>query len=288
MIVLQNIGAAIRFPPALTARLFGLEPHPVRESAELDEGGGTSVAERMLDLFECLSSSPMTVKEISAASGIPLSTVHRLLRPLVARKYVLRHGRGRYLLGIASMELGARADLDPILTSATRPIIADLAKACKRTAHLGVFRDNLVRYLVKVEAGYLRPPSQEMTELEAYCTGIGKVLLAQLAQDQLEEYLSPGDFVPLTPTTISDADALRLEVDQVRGQGWALDRGEMYPELRCLAAPIYDPTGRLMAALSVTEVCKNGNFEEVEERLLTFLPRMTEAAEAVSALLRVP
>ena len=288
LIVLQNSGPANGFLPALTAQLFCLEPHPVRESAKLDEGGGTSVAERMLDLLECLSSFPLTVKELSAASGIPLSTTHRLLRPLVARKYVLRHGRGRYMLGMASMELGARTDLDPIITSTTRPVIAGLAKACKRTTHLGVFRDNLVRYLVKVEAGHLRPPSQEMTELEAYYTGIGKVLLAQLAHDQLEEYLSPGDFVPITPNTISDADGLRLEVDQVRKQGWAMDRGEMYPELRCLAVPINDPTGSLKAAISVTEVCSNRNFEEVEERLLTFLPRMTEAAQAISALLQAP
>jgi len=252
----------------------------------MNEEAGTSVAERLLDLLECLSSSPLTVKEISETSGIPLSTAHRLLRPLVARKYVLRHGRGRYLLGIGSMELGVRADLDSIITSATRPIIADLAKTCKRTAHLGVFRDNLVRYLVKIDAGYPRPPSQELTEREAYCTGIGKMLLAQLAHDQLEEYLAPDDFVPLTQNTISQADALREEIAKVIRQGWAMDRGEMYPELRCLAAPIEDQTGRLMAAVSVTEVCTDGNFEKAEERLLTFLPRIVEAANEISVMLK--
>jgi len=249
---------------------------------------GTSVAERLLDLLECLSSSHLTVKEISEKSGIPLSTVHRMLRPLVARKYVLRHGRGRYLLGIASVELAARADLNAIITNAARPIIVDLAKICKRTTHLGVFRDNLVRYLVKIEAGYSRAPSQEMIELEAYCTGIGKVLLSQLAYDQLQEYMAPGDFVPLTSTTISDTGELRQEIENVREQGWAMDRGEMYPELRCLAVPIHDPTGRLKAAVSVTEVCSNGNFEEVEEKLLKLFPHMQEAAAAISALLRVP
>ena len=258
----------------------------MRKIIEMNEEAGTSVAERLLDLLECLSSSPLTVREISETSGIPLSTAHRLLRPLVARKYVLRHGRGRYLLGIASLELGARADLDSIITSATRPIIADLAKTCRRTVHLGVLRDNLVRYLVKVDAGYSRTPSQEMTELEAYCTGVGKMLLAQLAHDQLEEYLAPDDFVPLTQNTISQADALRKEIGDVRRQGWAMDRGEIYSELRCLAVPIEDRTGRLMAAVSVTEVCTDENFEEAEERLLTLLPSIVEAAEAISVLLR--
>lgn len=254
----------------------------------MNEDAGTSVAERLLDLLQCLSSSPMTVRELSAASGIPLSTAHRLLRPLVARKYVLRLGRGGYVLGIASMELGARADLDSTIKSSTRPIIAELAKTCRRTAHLGVFRDNLVRYLVKIDAGCSRTPSREMTELEAYCTGIGKVLLAQLADDQLEEYLAPGDFVPLTQNTIWQTDALRKEIGDVRRQGWAMDRGEMYSQLRCLAVPIEDRAGRLMAALSVTEVCTDESFEQVEETLLTLLPRMTEAAEAISGLLCVP
>lgn len=158
----------------------------------MDEETGTSVAERLLDLLECLSTAPLTVREISEKSGIPISTVHRLIRPLLSRKYLLRQGRGRYGLGLASLELSSRADFDAIIASATRPIIANLARNCRRTVHLGVFRNNLVRYLVRIEAGYSRPPSQEMTELEAYCTAIGKVLLAQLSPEQLDEYLAPG------------------------------------------------------------------------------------------------
>lgn len=260
----------------------------MRDLAEMNDETGTSVAERLLDLLECLSSAPLTVREISERSGIPMSTVHRLIRPLVSRKYVLRQGRGRYSLGLASAELSSRVDLDAIIASASRPIIANLAKNCRRTAHLGVFRDNLVRYLVKIEAGYSRPPSREMTELEAYCTAIGKVLLAQLSPEQLDEYLAPGDFVSLTENTISQPGCLRTELEEVRNQGWAIDRGEMYPELRCLAAPIHDRTGRVMAAISVTDTCNNESLYDVEEELLKLLPRITEAAEEISALLLVP
>lgn len=273
--------------PILTAKSFRLVSYTVSDGTETIEDPSTSVAERLLDLLECLSSSPMTAREISETCGIPLSTAHRLLRPLVARKYVLRQGRGRYLLGIASMELGARADLDSTIKNSARPIIAELAKNCSRTVHLGVLRDNLVRYLVKVDAGCSRPPSREMTELEAYCTGIGKVLLAQLTDDQLEEYLAPGDFVSLTHNTIWQTNALRQEISDVRRQGWAIDRGEMYSQLRCLAVPIADRAGRLMAALSVTEVCTEETSEEVEETLLTLLPRMAEAAEEISVRLSV-
>jgi len=254
----------------------------------MDEETGTSVAERLLDLLECLSTAPLTVREISEKSGIPISTVHRLIRPLLSRKYLLRQGRGRYGLGLASLELSSRADFDAIITSATRPIIANLARNCRRTVHLGVFRNNLVRYLVRIEAGYSRPPSQEMTELEAYCTAIGKVLLAQLSPEQLDEYLAPGDFVSLTETTISQPDFLRTELDEVRNQGWAIDRGEMYPELRCLAAPIHDRTGRVIAAISVTDTCKPGRLDEVEEELLKLLPRINAATEEISVLLRFP
>lgn len=254
----------------------------------MESDAGTSVAERLLDLLGCLSSSAVTIREASEASGIPLSTVHRLMRPLVARKYALRHGRGRYVLGTASVNLGARANLDSIIVTATRPVIADLARICKCTVHLGVFRDNLVRYLVKADPGRLpTPPSQELSELEAYCTGIGKVLLAHLADDRLKEYLRLGDFVPLTHDTITQVDDLQRELSVVRRQGWAMDRGEMYAELRCAAVPIQDETGRLMAAISVTEVCTDENFDEVEERLLALLPRMTESAERISFILGV-
>ncbi len=254
----------------------------------MDEETGTSVAERLLDLLECLSTAPLTVREISEKSGIPVSTAHRLIRPLLSRKYLLRQGRGRYGLGLASLALSSHADFDAIIASATRPVIANLASNCRRTVHLGVFRNNLVRYLVRIKAGYSSPPSQEMTELEAYCTAIGKVLLAQLSPEQLDEYLAPGDFVSLTETTISQPDVLRTELDEVRNQGWAIDRGEMYPELRCLAAPIHDRTGRVIAAISVTDTCKPGRTDEVEEELLKLLPRINAATEEISVLLRFP
>lgn len=250
------------------------------------EETGTSVAERLLDLLECLSSAPLTVRAISEKSGIPISTVHRLVRLLLSRKYLVRQDRGRYGLGLASVELSSRADLDAILTSTTRPVIANLARNCSRTAHLGVFQNNLVRYLVRVEAGYSRPPSREMTELEAYCTAIGKVLLAQLSPEQLDEYLAPGDFVSLTENTISQPGCLRTELEAVRNQGWAIDRGEMYPELCCLAVPIQDRTGRVIAAVSVTDTCKHERLSEVEDELLKLLPRINAAAEEISTLLR--
>ncbi len=253
----------------------------------MKEETGTSVAERLLDLLECLSSAPLTVKEISERSGIPLSTVHRLIRPLVSRKYLLRQGRGGYSLGLASAALSSRVDLDAIITSTTRPIIADLARTCRRTAHLGVFRGNLVRYLVKVDSGYSHPPSREMTELEAYCTAIGKVLLAQLSPDQLDDYLAPGDFISLTENTISQPDCLRKAIETVRHQGWAIDRGEMYPELRCLAVPIEDRTGRVMAAISVTATCNDDRPDAVEAELHRLLPRIHAAAAEISVMLRV-
>ena len=253
----------------------------------MNDASSTSVVERILDLIGCLSSAPKTVREICEHTGIPVSTAHRLLRPLVERKFVIRQRRGLYALGIASVEIAVRADIDSIITTATRPIMADLAKTCRRTVHLGVFRDNLVRYLVKAESGCRRSPSREEIELEAYCTAIGKALLAQLERDRLEDYLALGDFVPLTDNTIFDVDDLRQEINGVRRQGWAIDRGEMYPELRCLAVPIRGRTG-LLAAVSVTEVCNDVDPEKAEQDLLTLFPRIVEAAEAVSDVLRMP
>lgn len=246
------------------------------------------MAERVLDLLECLSGAPMSVREMVRLTGIPASTVHRLLRPLLARKYVLRHGWGTYGVGLAFEELLSRADMHVIVASMTRPVVNKLAKACGRTAHLGVFHDDLVRYLVKAEGRRPPPPSIEMTELEAYCTGIGKAVLSQLGPGELEEYLDTGDFVSLTPRTISDRHLLEGELASIRERGWAIDRAEFYSDLFCIAAPIPVRTGRILAAISISEYREEGDLAAVEQELLAFLPLIRDAAQEIAALLDVP
>lgn len=248
---------------------------------------GTFVAERILDMLECLSRDPISVKDISALTGIPVSTVHRLLRPLLARRYAFKHGWGTYGAGLALKELSSRIDVNPIIARISRPFVVELAKASNCTAHLGVLRGNMIRYLVKVDRGGQMLPSREATDLEAYCTGLGKAVLSHLGSDELDDYLANGDFVALTENTLVQRERLESELTSIRKCGWAMDRGEFYPDLFCLAVPITAQEDRVVAAISISEIRESDDVDADRTQLLKFLPLVQRAAMEISRLVGI-
>ena len=128
---------------------------------------------------------------------------------------VVRGERGRYGAGLGLAELSALyRQAGRFLARAGRPELRRLAREMKRTAHLGVLEaDAMVTYLVKEAAGNMPIFTREMLQLEAYCTGVGKVLLAHLDDSAREIYLAGGPFVSLTDNTLTDPGLLRAELD---------------------------------------------------------------------------
>jgi DNA-binding IclR family transcriptional regulator len=118
--------------------------------------------------------------------------------------------------------------------------------------HLGSFEGEMVTYRAK--AG--DPKNGLFTEvggqLEAYCSGIGKVLLAHLPDEELAAYLANGPFYALTVNTITDAGALSAELKRVRAEGMAFDREEVEDGLNCVAVPLFVPDGSVPLALSAS------------------------------------
>jgi DNA-binding IclR family transcriptional regulator len=164
---------------------------------------------------------------------------------------VTRAGHGLYDVALAFADrLRAVSPTDQAARIA-RPKLQRLAQATGATAHLGVLDTDMVTYLVKAH-----PPgraqssilSRENTQLEAYCSAIGKVLLAALPPCALERYLAAGPFVALTPRTITDPAVLRTHLAQVRVEARAEDTGEIDPHLHCIAVPI--PGAHLAVSLS--------------------------------------
>ena len=137
----------------------------------------------------------------------------------------------------------------------------------------------MVTYLVKQPFGRRNPPSREGTQLEAYCSAIGKVLLAQLEVEEVDLYLGESSFVPLTPATITDASVLKGLLGEVRAQGWAIELGETMPDLSCIAVPVLDSAGSGRAALSVSIQGRIGG----PSLLLAMLPALQRAAIAIRA-----
>jgi IclR family acetate operon transcriptional repressor len=185
-----------------------------------------------------------TTAQIADRLGIARSSARRMVAELERRDLVMRIGRGRYAGGRQLSSLASRTSRHRRLVEVSRPLLRALAQREGWTGHLGIYADEMVTYIVKEgEQGLF---TREGAQLEAYCTGIGKALLAQLPEDQFELYLQ-GSFVSLTPQTITTAEALRHEVRCTRDRGFARDDREMSEAVCCVAVPIVLPDGPLGA-----------------------------------------
>lgn len=218
-----------------------------------------------------------SLKDVAASLSMPFSTVHRIVQTLMASGYVIRLGRGRYTLGPMIFALASGASFNKMLIDISRPILAKLARQCRACAHLGIFDEEMVTYLIKHSFGRNRIFSTEGMQLEAYCSAVGKVLLAYLPSADRERYLSGGSFIGLTPHTIIDPHLLNEELRQVRGRGWAIDNEEIMAGLRCVAAPIIDADGNVIAALSVSGEIRCVDYDS----LLDMLPFVQAAAQHI-------
>jgi IclR family transcriptional regulator, acetate operon repressor len=214
---------------------------------------GVAAIEKGLELFvrvvDDAGQTPLSV--LARQAGIPTSTSQRIVAAYVRHGLLSRVDRGRYAAGVRLAGEARVRDLRSVLIAASRPLIRHLAGDLRTTVHLGVLESDMVTYLVKEHGGGPDILTREMIQLEAYCSGIGKVLLAHLPEAEQEAYLATGPFVALTPNTMTDPPALRSAFQIIRRQGYAIDQAEVDENLFCLAAPVCGPDG-VLAALSVS------------------------------------
>jgi IclR family acetate operon transcriptional repressor len=181
---------------------------------------GAAAIDKALSLFLALAddggATPLSV--LARKAGIPTSTSHRIVGILLRAGVLGRVGRGRYAAGWRLGTLPCTEGMRAALIHAARDAVRTLARDLKVTVHLGVLEGDMVTYLVKEQGGGPDLITSEMSQLEAYCTGIGKVLLANLHNDARDAYLSSAPFVPLTSNTIIDPTVLRAQFVNRRGK----------------------------------------------------------------------
>ncbi len=215
--------------------------------------------------------------QVACDVGLPFSTARRFGAVLESRGLIIRQQAGRYLPGPALLEIGEAMPRRRVFADLVRPILSLLSRQAGMTAHLGILEDQMVTYVCKAGEGVF---TREGMQLEAYCSGVGKVLLASLSQAELDQYLAAGALVALTPRTIIDPGQLRDELFQVRQQGWAIEDGEVIEGLACMAIPVRDHEGRVWAAVSIS-----GSQHRFSPRVRARqLLQLTKAAEAVTDL----
>lgn len=194
-----------------------------------------------------------TVSDLARQAGMPVATAHRQVTTLVAAGYLAPAGKGRHVAGSRLLGLAHRLDEKQVIVNMAAPILHQLAVTLRSAVQLGTFENDMVTYRLKTGRGAAGLFTRVGMQLEAYCSGIGKVLLAHLPEEERETYLAGGPFVALTDRTITDPARLREELARVQAQGFALDDGEIAPDLHCMAVPIRRTDGTVLAAISATQ-----------------------------------
>ena len=225
------------------------------------------------------SSEWLTSQELSKRVDMPKASCHRLVQTLEEVGAIVRGPNGRYRLGMLLLSLSKNVASKELLCEIGSPILRDVAVRLNLTVHLGMLESGMVFYITKVSTPTSFPShTRSGSYLEAYCSGLGKVLLAALPEDELEGFILEGDLVALTPNTITDRNALRIELEGVRRRGFAFDDCESRADTCCVAVPLHDADGNVIAAISAT-----GDAQSVTEyRIPAIYEALSEAAAILS------
>lgn len=193
-----------------------------------------------------------SVSSIAQDIGLPRATAHRQVATLVEEQYLGRLPGGRFGPGSRLLALLQRVDVKQVIIGASAPVLHQLAAKVRCVVQLGTLENDMVTYRIKTGQGAGHFFTKVGLQLEAYCTGIGKVLLAHLPELEREAYLRAGPFPALTRHTITDPVRLRDVLIEVVAQGFARDSEEIAEGLECVAVPIRCAEGRVLAAISVS------------------------------------
>ena len=220
------------------------------------KGATVQVLERGLDIIEQLAASEkgMSIMELSIATGLPKPTVHRILGTFAERHYIEKDPETSiYSIGNKFVEIASIYLNKIVLKTEAEPIMRRLAAAFKATSYLGILEGLDVVYLERIEAfNDLRTYTEIGKREPLYCTALGKVLMAAMPKEEFEHLAQQFSYAPLTSKTLTDYSELARDVEKVRVTGYALDPGEHTEGSSCLAVPIRDYTGQVIAAMSIS------------------------------------
>jgi IclR family acetate operon transcriptional repressor len=207
--------------------------------------------DRAFELLEHMAAAggEVALSQLAAASGLPVPTIHRIVRTLVASGYVLQLPSRRYALGPRLIGLGESASRT--VEAWATPHLLALAEASGETANLAMLDGDMVVYVAQAPSS--RHTVRMFTEVGrrvfAHCTGVGKALLAHLPADEVRRIVRAAGMPARTDHTITDVDRLLDELERIRSQGYAVDDGEQELGVRCVAVAV---PGSPTSALSVS------------------------------------
>lgn len=218
--------------------------------------GGIQVIERMMKLLDALAryESPASLKQLALETDLHPSTAHRILAAMTSAGFAERTQNGSYRLGIRLLELGnlVKSRLD--VRAAALPPMEALHQQLGESVNLGIRQGDEIVYIERTSSGRSTVRAVHLVGARAplHVTAVGKLYLAEDTPDAVADYARRTGLPGLTTTSLTTLAALKRELERVRHQGVAFDNEEIEPGLRCIAAPVHDDTGLLVAGLSVS------------------------------------
>lgn len=214
------------------------------------------VVDRTLNLLKLMSDGKTrTLTEIARETSISSSSVFRILATLSSHNFIQKDDNtGEYELGLSCIEMAGAFFKSVDIRQQALPELEKIRDLTSETVHLCILDQMEVVYLEKLHGLHAigLMSSQIGRRAPAYCTGVGKALLAYQDQGNVRSYFKERGMREFTENTITNVDMLMDHLDQIRGQGYSIDDGEHENGVYCIAVPIFDFSGSAVAAISIS------------------------------------
>lgn len=278
---------SVRAAPAASAIVNGARSTP---AASLDAFIGdpnfmTSLARGLLVIQAFTPQNPqMSIAQLATKTGISRAAVRRCLYTLAKLGFAGAEEGSRYALRPHLMALSNSYSTSNSLSTSAQPILERMSAALHESFSVATLDGDEIVYVARSTVSRVMSDDLHIgSRLPAYCTSTGRVLLANLPAEQLEQYLARVVLTPYTSRTVSSVDKLRLALRNVRRHGHAIVDQEYEVGLRSLAVPVHSPLGRVVATVNLSGSAPRMSLYEMQTR---FLPHLRNAATELGAFLR--
>ncbi len=235
-------------------------PHPDTQGKR-ERSGGVQSLERAFLLLEIMADTggEASLSQLADSSGLPLPTIHRIIRTLVDNGYVRQLPSRRYALGPRLIGLGDKAS--QMLGTWARPHLAQLVEELGETANLAMLDGDKVVYVAQVPSPHsMRMFTEVGRRVLPHSAGVGKALLSQLGEEEALATVRRTGMPAATDRTITDPDEFMAELERIRSNGFAIDDGEQEIGVRCVAVPLVGAPSAMAVSISGPEARVSWDF----------------------------
>lgn len=228
----------------------------VNKKTTTDSKTRLSTLERAIGILEYLETSKEKTRlsDITSVLNIPNGTAFNILRTLEEYRFIERDRSSRqYKLGFKLFQLGNHVEYIRALREVSLPFMRELTKESGETSHLGIMFEEALYFLEIIESPHTRKTRATVgLSLPLHAPAVGKVLLAFQPDEEKKKLINSIDLLKFTPSTITERDRLAGELKIIVNQGYAVDNEEVFLGTTCIAAPVFDSTKKIYAALGIT------------------------------------